>query len=201
MNRPALSIPSVVEMAARLADEVGIESVTVGAVAQRLGVKPPALYKHVTSIGDLRRRIATGAMVDLGDALRDALQGRAGRDALEAVFATVHTYVTTHPGRYAATTGEPLDADDDLRAAAARVVGSLHAALSAYGIPADQVDHAIRMLRCTIHGYASLSAADGFQWDNDPDATVAWMVAFFDAGFGAVGVTTVGNGAGAAPIG
>ena len=50
----------------------------------------------------------------------------------------------------------------------------------------DELDHAIRMLRCTIHGYAMLQAADGFQWSNDPDESVAWMIRFFDAGLIAV---------------
>jgi hypothetical protein len=33
-----------------------------------LGVKAPALYKHVDGIDDLRRRIATLTMTELGDA-------------------------------------------------------------------------------------------------------------------------------------
>jgi hypothetical protein len=42
------------------------------------------------------------------------------------------------------------------------------------------------MLRCTIHGYAALQSADGFQWSNDPNESVAWMIRFFDAGLTAV---------------
>jgi hypothetical protein len=40
---------------------------------------------------------------------------------------------------------------------------SLRAVISSYGIRPDDVDHAIRMMRCLIHGYALLQAADGFQ--------------------------------------
>jgi hypothetical protein len=57
------------------------------------------------------------------------------------------------------------------------------------GIRPDELDHAMRMLRCTIRGYAMLQAADGFQWSNDPDESVAWMIRFFDAGLTAVGKT------------
>jgi hypothetical protein len=99
-------------------------------------------------------------MTELGDQLRDALQGRSGADASQ---------------------------DDPLFAAATRVIGSIRAVLSAYGIRADELDHAIRMLRCTIHGYAMLQAADAFQWSNDPSKSVAWMIRFFDAGLTAVG--------------
>jgi hypothetical protein len=31
-------------------------------------------------------------------------------------------------------------------------------------------------------GYAMLQAANGFQWSNDPDESITWMIRFFDAG-------------------
>jgi hypothetical protein len=59
--------------------------------------------------------------------------------------------------------------------------------LSGYGIRPDELDHAIRMLRCMIHGYAQLQAANAFQWRNDPEESVAWTIRFVDAGLTAVG--------------
>ena len=188
MPRVGLNTPGVVTAGADLADEAGIGAVTLAALAGRLGVKPPALYKHVDGIGDLQHRIATLAMTELGDALRDALQGTAGADAIGALFTTLRAYIAEHPGRYHATVGAPFRGPGDpLLAAATRVIDSVRAVLSGYGIRPDDLDHAIRMLRCTIHGYALLQAADGFQWNNDPQESVAWMIRFFDAGLAAIG--------------
>jgi AcrR family transcriptional regulator len=187
MPRAGLNTAEVVASAAVLADETGIGSVSLAAVAARLGVKAPALYKHVDGIDDLRRRIATLAMTELGDALRDALQGRSGADAIGAFFTVVQSYIAKHPGRYEATTGAEFQGKDDpLLVAATRVIGSIRSVLSGYGIRPGELDHAIRMLRCTIHGYAMLQAAHGFQWSNDPNESVAWMIRFFDAGLIAV---------------
>jgi hypothetical protein len=47
----------------------------------RLGVRPPSLYKHVDGLADLQHRLATQAMTEFGEVLRDAVQGQAGRDA------------------------------------------------------------------------------------------------------------------------
>ncbi len=188
MPRAGLNTSEVVSSAAELADETGIGSVSLAAVAGRLGVKAPALYKHVDGIDDLRRRIATLAMTELGDALRDALQGKSGGDAIGALFTVVQSYIAKYPGRYDATTGAEFQGQDDpLLVAATRVIGSIRAVLSGYGIGPGELDHAIRMLRCTTHGYAMLQAANGFQWSNDPDESVAWMIRFFDAGLTAVG--------------
>lgn len=188
MPRVGLNTAEVVAAGADLADEAGIGSVSLAALAGRLGVKAPALYKHIDGIGDLRHRIATLALAELGDALRDALQGKSGADAIDALFTVFRSYIAEHPGRYHATVGAPFQGNDDaLLAAATRVIQSIRAVLSGYGIRPGELDHAIRILRCTIHGYAMLRAADAFQWSNDVDESVAWMVRFFDAGLTAVG--------------
>jgi AcrR family transcriptional regulator len=107
----------------------------MGLLAQRLGVRAPSLYKHVDGLADLQHRIATLAMTELGDAVRDAMQGRAGRDALTALLTATRAYVTAHPGRYTATIGaEFTGPDDPLLAAGARVIDSIAAVLRGYGV-------------------------------------------------------------------
>ena len=183
MPRAGLSSHDVVAAGAELADEAGFQELTMGMVAQRLGIRTPSLYKHVSDLADLRHRIATQAMTELGEAVRDALQGRSGRDALTALLAAVQAYVTAHPGRYAATTGTRFTGPDDpLLAATTRVIDSISAALRGYGIGDAEMVHAIRTIRCTIHGFATLQEADGFHWSGEPSDTFEWMIGFIDRG-------------------
>jgi AcrR family transcriptional regulator len=188
MPRVGLNTTEVVAAGADFADEAGFESVSLAALAERLGVKAPALYKHVDSISDLQHRIATLAMTELGDAVREALQGKSGADAIGALFTTFQTYIAEHPGRYSAfNAAEYQGSDDPLLAAGTRLIDSNRAVLSSYGIKPDELDHAVRTLRCLTHGYAVLAASNAFHWSNDPDETVAWMIKFVDAGLTAVG--------------
>jgi AcrR family transcriptional regulator len=188
MPRAGLGTDEVVSAGAALADEIGFDAVTLAVLANRLGVKPPALYKHIDSLADLQHRIATLAMAEFGDAIRESLQGKSGLAAVEALFTALRDYVETHPGRYTATVGAAFGGPDDpLFVAGLRVITSLRAVVSGYGIPAADLDHAIRTLRCTIHGYAVLQAANAFQWSNDPDQSFDWMITFVDAGLRAVG--------------
>jgi AcrR family transcriptional regulator len=181
--RAGPSSQDVVAAAAELADEAGYTELTMGLVAQRLGIRTPSLYKHVDDLADLRHRVATQAMTELGEAVRDALQGRSGLDALTAMLTAIRAYVTAHPGRYAATVGAQFTGPDDpLLTASSRLLGSIAALLRGYGIDDTEMDHAIRTLRCTIHGYAALQANDGFQWSADPDETFDWMIRFLDRG-------------------
>jgi len=181
--RAGLTGDGVVASAAELADEIGYQGVTMGLLAGRLGVRTPSLYKHVGSLADVQHRLATLAMTELGEVIRDAVQGRAGLDALAALLTAVRAYVTAHPGRYLATIGaEFTGPDDPLLAAGTRVINSIAAVLRGYGISEEEMDHALRTIRSTMHGFAMLEASRGFQWDADPDESFAWMIGFIDRG-------------------
>ena len=187
MPRAGLSRDDVVAAAAELIDEIGYHELTMGLLAQRLGVRAPSLYKHVDGLADLQHRIATLAITEWGNAVGDALQGRAGLDALTALLTATRAYVTAHPGRYTATIGtEPTGPDDPLLAANARLVDSIAAVLRGYGVGDDQMTHALRTIRSTLHGFAALQAAHGFQWSGDPEETFRWMIRFIDHGLRAI---------------
>jgi AcrR family transcriptional regulator len=187
LPRAGLTSDDVVTAAAGLIDEIGYQELTMGLLAQRLSVRAPSLYKHVDGLADLQHRIATLAMTELGEAVRDAIQGRAGIDALRALLTATRAYVTAHPGRYTATVGaEFTGPDDPLLTASARVLASIAAVLRGYGIGGDEMDHAIRTIRCTIHGFAALQASNGFQWSADPGESFDWMIRFIDGGLRAI---------------
>jgi AcrR family transcriptional regulator len=181
--RAGLGPALVTEAGARLADEVGFDQLSMGLLAERLGVKTPALYNHVTSQADLAHRIAVLAMTEFADAIRDAIAGRAGSDALAAGAQAMRTYVRDHPGRYAAgNAARPTGPGDPLVAADARVVASWAAMLRGYRLDPGQEIHALRMLRSMLHGFATLEAAGGFRIDTSAEDSFTWMISFIDRG-------------------
>lgn len=183
MSRAGVTIERIVETAAEIADESGYDALTLAHIAQRLGVRPPSLYKHVESLAEVQHRLATRAMTELGEQIRDAMLGLSGREALAALARVTRRYVSMHPGRYAATIGATFTGPDDpLLAASTRVIETIAAVLRGYGLPEQEVVHAIRTIRCALHGYAVLEATDGFQWSGAPDESLDWMVAFIDRG-------------------
>ena len=183
MPRAGLAPASVTEAAARLADELGFDQLSMGLLAERLGVKTPSLYKHVDGQADLVHRIAVLASVELGDALRDATQGRAGRDALVAAAGAMRAYVKEHPGRYAAGNAvRPAGPEDPLGLANSRMLASLSAVLRGYALAPDQEIHALRTLRSALHGFATLEVEGGFRFDTDVEDSFSWMVDLLDHG-------------------
>jgi AcrR family transcriptional regulator len=178
--RAGLDAATVVAAGAALADEVGFAGLTMGLLAERLGVRTPSLYKHIAGQEDLNRRIAARALDEAAAAIGTAIQGYAGRDALAAAARAFRDYVLAHPGRYAATVG--MTADDTLRASGDRALDALRAVLRAYPIRPENVDHALRTVRSLLHGFATLQAANGFQWSADVDQSFEWLIDFADRG-------------------
>ncbi len=191
MPRAGLAPGSVTEAGAVLVDEVGFDRLSMGLLAERLGVKTPSLYKHVDSLADLAHRIAVLAATELGDAIRDATQGRADSDALAAAAGAMRTYAREHPGRYVAVNSARLAGyDDPLVPARGRLLDSFAAVLRGYRLDSGQEIHALRMLRSMMHGFAALEVAGGFQIDTDVDDSFAWLIDFIDQGLQATAATS-----------
>lgn len=183
MRRAGLTPATVTEAGAALADELGFAQLSMGLLAERLGVKTPSLYKHVASQADLVHRIAVQAANELADTIRDATQGRAGSDAFTAGAQAMRAYVKHHPGRYAAgNAARPTGPEDPLIAAIDRVLASWAAMVRGYGIDPGQEIHVLRMVRTMLHGFATLEVASGFQIDVGVEDSFTWMIDFIDHG-------------------
>lgn len=172
MARAGLTTERISRAGAELADEVGIDGVTVSEVARRLGVKAPSLYSHVASSDDLRTRIALVALEELADRGADALAGRAGRDALVALADVYRGYGHEHPGRYDAAR-LPLDAATAAASAGPRHSAMMRAVLRGYDLTEADQTHAVRLLGSVFHGFVSLERGGGFS-HSSPDAQQSW---------------------------
>ncbi|GAA4095219.1 TetR/AcrR family transcriptional regulator [Actinomadura miaoliensis] len=164
MARAGLTAERVTLAGAELADEVGLDHVTMSAVARRLGVKDASLYAHVRSLEDLRGRIALLAADEKTIRIAEATAGRAGKDALVAYANAYRAYAHDHPGRYTATQ-IPMRIDPELAAEAPgprRAVELTYGMLRAYALDEPGLTDAVRLVRSTLHGFVSLEAAGGF---------------------------------------
>ncbi|MFE0678011.1 TetR-like C-terminal domain-containing protein [Streptomyces sp. NPDC058867] len=169
MARAGLTADRLTAAAADLADEVGLDRVTLSALARHFGVKDASLYSHVRGLQDLRTRIALLAGGELIERIALAVAGRAGRDALAAFADAYRAYALRHPGRYAATQ-LPLDqaliADTPALRRTADITSSM---LRAYGLEEPDLTDAVRLLRSTFHGYCALESAGAFGAPRDVD--------------------------------
>jgi len=178
--RAGLTPDLVVDAAAVLADENGIAGLSFAALADRLGVKVPSLYKHVASLDAVRQAISVRAKNELADAVGAAAIGRSRSEALVALANAYRSWAGAHPGRYETTlrAADPTDADD-VRAST-RLVDVIFATLAGYDLSEQARIDATRSLRASLHGFVAIEAGGGFMLPMDVDSSFGAMVAGLD---------------------
>ncbi|HEY1427934.1 MAG TPA: WHG domain-containing protein, partial [Candidatus Tumulicola sp.] len=161
-RRPGLDRRAVIEEAAALADELGLEKVSFANLAERLNVRPPSLYNHVAGIQELHEQLALFGMRALHAEISRAAIGRNGADGILAVADVYRHFAKVHPGLYRALQAAPGPKDVDLLAAASELLHVMRAVMVPLQLDDDEVVHAIRALRSLMHGFVSLELAHAF---------------------------------------
>jgi AcrR family transcriptional regulator len=187
MPRAGLTPERVIAQAATVADEVGLDRLTLAAVAQRCGVSLPGLYKHISGLEEARRGIAITGVREMTGVVATAAAGVSGPDALRAISAAYRGYALAHPGRYAASVIAPAPGDAEHLEAAVQAAQVITAALKGYHLDGEDLIHAIRMWRAVCHGMATMESAGGFGLPESVDVTFGHLLSALDVEFGRLG--------------
>jgi AcrR family transcriptional regulator len=183
--RVRLSREAVVEAAAVLADEEGLEALSLSALASRLGIRTPSLYNHVDGLAGLRRELALLGIRELGRRLGRAAIGKTTDEATFAIARAYREFVKERPGLYAATVRSSrlsYPEDPAFQAAEGEIFETVLAVLASYGLRGDEALHAARGFRSTVHGFATLEVAGGFGIPLDLDESFERLLRTFVAG-------------------
>jgi len=176
MPRAGLNTDRVIAEAAELADKVGLDRLTLAALAARLGVRQPSLYKHVASLDALRRFISMRGKAELADVLGRAAIGRARDDALVAMAHAWRAWALEHPGRYQAAERGAAPGDVGHEEVSRRAITVLAVVMDGYGLDGGDAVDAIRAFRAALHGFVSLEANEGFAFPGSVDRSFARLV-------------------------
>lgn len=181
-HRMGLDQASVVEAAAKLLDEEGVAQLTLGRLAERLGVRTPSLYNHIAGLPGLTHDLMLYCLRDLLGCVTRATIGKSRAEAIMALADAYRAYGKKTPGRYALTLQAPPPDDQEVQAVAQQVVEVVLVVLTPYKLGEEDAIHAIRGLRSIVQGFISLEIAGGFGIPIDTDASFHWLINLFIAG-------------------
>jgi AcrR family transcriptional regulator len=170
----------IIHTAADLADEVGLDQISLAAIAARLGVKTPSLYNHIESLAELKKYLAVFGLNEIKTRIARAAIGKSKDDAVMAVIDGYREFAEKRPGLYEATI---RSSDPDFparRAALDSLMEILMKVIEPYGLSFEDSCHQIRILRCMVHGFIALNAAGSFGNKLiDPEITFERMIKDF----------------------
>jgi len=182
VRRATLDSEKVIDEAASVADADGLDAVTLTRVAERLGVRQPALYRHVDGYDDLIRSLGLRGRELLAERLSTAAQGVAGPAVVRALGDAWRGVVRDAPGLYAATDRYPCAGDPELEDAVENIVTIISRSLGSFELDESQRIHVARGLRSSFHGFAHLESGDGHPLPHDLEESFAGLIDLLVAG-------------------
>lgn len=173
MPTPArTSLDEVVQAARDLLGSEGLAALTMQAVADRVGVRAPSLYKRVRSRDDLVRLVATTVAHELGDRV-DALVHRDSgsadaRTQLSELAHAVRAFAHARPEEYRLIFVPSSDATrPDPDALSHSVAPLLHVSTELAG--PDDALAAARTVTAWVTGFIAMDLAGAFRLGGDVD--------------------------------
>ena len=162
-TKRGLDMQTIMNAAAELAEERGLENVSLIQVAEKLGVKSPSLYNHLSGLQELSLGIAKLAISRLEDSIRNAAVGRSKDDAFMAIALAYRKFEKENPELYKAILRFPDYNDSSIKEAGHAVVRILYQVMEPYHYSKEETIHFVRGFRSALHGFVSLEEAGFFQ--------------------------------------
>ena len=160
--------------AARVVLETGgPDAVTMRAVADAVGVRPPSLYKRVADRSALLTAIADSVAADLGEATAPAADIPDPRRALRHMASRYRAFAHGAPRSYQLLFGA-AGTQPSPSANAQAAAGVLQVCQALVG-PAQALD-AARSLVAYVHGFVSMEIGGAFRLGGDVDAAFAYGI-------------------------
>ncbi|BEU28511.1 WHG domain-containing protein [Paraburkholderia sp. 22B1P] len=165
--------------ASALANQKGIDGLSMNDLAAALGIRPPSLYAHVDGIGAVRRLLALHGLRELEQGVARLTAGKSGPDAVRALMNGYRNYARKNPGVYGAMLPKAPESDPEWREAMDRLVQTLLASLQGYRLEGPDAIHVLRGMRSLVHGFVSLESSRNHSHPVSRDASFAWLVDAF----------------------
>ena len=175
----------IIDAGLELLESGGLDAVTMAAIADRVGVKPASLYKHVRDRSALIGAVVEATALALG---RDLAAGddpaATPRARLTTMGRRYRAYAAGHP-RATALLFAHLGAGVSLGADASRTAAAPVLGVAAALAGPDRALEVARVLTAFVHGFTSMEAAGAFRLGGDVDAAFETGLAILADGLAA----------------
>ncbi|GAA6615290.1 TetR/AcrR family transcriptional regulator [Scytonema sp. NUACC26] len=165
MGRPvkekSLSRQDVIAAAISCIDRDGASALGVSRVARFLGIKPPAIYKHLENGADLQRATVIELWRQYLTQCQQMIAERSVTpDLLKQLGHFARNFAKTYPARYQVMMQVQLQpSDPEAGAIIQQLLNFLRQALNAYDLTDTQLIDVMRMLNAAIYGFIAVEQA------------------------------------------
>lgn len=151
----------VIKTASDIADQSGLNAVSLKAVALTLSIKAPSLYNHIESLDSLLRSVAHAGMREMNRLMAEAAVGKSGTDALDAVSIAYLDFMIEHPGVYETIQWGTWHGTAETSEIYSGYTSLLKKILTPFQFTVRE-DEAVQILAGMLHGYTTIQLKNAF---------------------------------------
>lgn len=168
MPTPAkTSREALARIARELVEASGPDALTVGAVAQAAGIKPPSLYKHFADRAALLKAVEIDVLHELEAYIRAGMSGATPKVRLRTMAEAYRAFGKAAPNRYRVIYSGNAFIDPEIRAACLFSAQPLFEELRAAGIAEARVLPVSRTIVPFLHGFVLMEIGSAFNLGGD----------------------------------
>ncbi|MCD7990282.1 MAG: WHG domain-containing protein [Clostridia bacterium] len=156
MARAGLDKAAVVERAAQLANEFGLEHIQLKMLAESLNIQPPSLYNHISGLNDLHYELMLYGWKHMEERMVEAASDTSGYAAWEALGRGFYDYATENPGVFSAMLWYNKYQDHETMMVTGQIFSICSEAAASVGISEEDCNHLIRTFRAFLEGFSLL---------------------------------------------
>ena len=170
------SLPAIVAAGRQILEADGLDAVTMAAVAARVGVRAPSLYKRVRNRDELIRLVAEAAIGELRDSLAAADHGGDPRTRLGELARALRAYARSRPAGYRLVFLPRAEGVEVPRALLEATSAPLFAVVAELAGPASALV-AARTVTAWVTGFISMELNGAFRLGGEVDAAFDYGIA------------------------
>nr|WP_087993870.1 TetR/AcrR family transcriptional regulator [Bacillus subtilis] len=179
--RIGLSQKMIVDAAAEIADQEGLNSVTLAALSKKMNVRPPSLYNHINGLQAIRTELAVSGLTKLLDHMADSVTEQKGDSAMHSLAHAYVDFAVENPGYYEAALLKVQDKRMEI--VSDHIVQLVSKLLIENGYANEKTAiHATRGLRSLLHGFTALIAKEAFELEEDISESLSFSIRTFLSG-------------------
>lgn len=162
MPKNNISEELIIETSAHIANEIGLDNLSLKIIAEELNIKPPSLYNHIFGLDNIKEKLMIYGWKQIENKMIDSAVGVAGYEALKNMCYAFYDYATNNKGVFAAMLWYNKYETQENNNSTVRLFELLFKVMKALDISEDNINHSIRTLRGFLEGFSLLVNNNAF---------------------------------------
>lgn len=162
MSKNTINDKMIIETAADISNEIGLDNLTLKIIAEKLNIKSPSLYNHISNLDDIKEKLMIYGWEQVEELMVESAVGSTGYEALKNMCYAFYDYTTNNKGIFNAMLWYNKYENQDKMKATTRLFTIIFKVMKALKLNDDYINHMIRTLRSFLEGFSLLVNNNAF---------------------------------------